>query len=317
MIDLKDKRVVLTGGEGFFGSFIYRTLSARGAKTIVVPHSKLDLMNLENVLDFFAEAEPDYCIHCAGYNGGIQFNLANPAHILYTNTVMGLNIYEACRVAEVKKLLSIMSSCAYPDTGMEILNEKDFWNGPPNPTIKTHGLAKRILQAGAEAYKNQHGLNAVTVCVTNLYGEFDTFNLDRTKVVGALIRKVVEAKLENKAFVQCFGTGKPKREFMYVRDGAEAVVQALEKYDDSFETLNIGTGKEITIKELVEKIVGHVGYDGQISWDTERPDGQMKKLLDTEKMNKILDVKTTDINDGLEQTVMWYMNHKIIADGRK
>jgi nucleoside-diphosphate-sugar epimerase len=317
MIDLTDKIIVLTGGEGFFGSFIYRALMSRKAKVVVVPHSKLDLMILQDVVDFFVEAEPDYCIHCAGYNGGIQFNIANSAHILYTNTVMGLNIYEACRVAEVKKLVSIMSSCAYPDTGMEILNEKDFWNGPPNSTIKSHGIAKRILQCAAEAYKKQHDLNAVTVCVTNLYGEFDTFNLDRTKVVGALIRKVVESKIEDKPFVQCLGTGKPKREFMYVRDGAEGVVQALEKYEDSFETLNIGTGTEITIKDLIEKIVKCVGYEGKISWDTSRPDGQMKKLLDTTKMQDILDLDITEIDDGLERTISWYMNHKVIADGRK
>ena len=274
-------------------------------------------MLLQNVIEYFTSVEPDYCIHCAGYNGGIQFNLANPAHILYTNTVMGLNVYEACRIAEVKKLVSIMSSCAYPDTGMEVLNEKDFWNGPPNPTIKSHGIAKRILQVAAESYKKQHNLNAVTVCVTNLYGEFDTFNLERTKVVGALIRKVVESKINDSPFVQCLGTGKPKREFMYVRDAAEAISQSLEKYDDSFETLNIGTGKEITIKSLIEKIVKHVDYDGQISWDTSRPDGQMKKLLDTTKMQKILDLKTTDIDEGLQKTIAWYMNHKVIADGRK
>ena len=254
MIDLSGKTVVLTGSEGFFGSHIYRSLLDKGANIVSVPHSKLDLMALQNVIDFFVNVEPDYCIHCAGYNGGIQFNLANPAHILYTNTVMGLNIYEACRITETKKLVSIMSSCAYPDTGMEVLNEKDFWNGPPNSTIKSHGIAKRVLQAAAESYKKQHGLNAVTVCVTNLYGEFDTFNLERTKVVGALIRKVVESKLNDSPFVQCLGTGKPKREFMYVRDAAEAVTQALSKYDDSFETLNIGTGQEITIKDLIEKI---------------------------------------------------------------
>ena len=317
MINLSGKRVILTGGEGFFGSHIYRSLLDRGANVISVAHDRLDLMLLQNVIEYYTSVEPDYCIHCAGYNGGIQFNLANPAHILYTNTVMGLNVYEACRIAEVKKLVSIMSSCAYPDTGMEVLNEKDFWNGPPNPTIKSHGIAKRILQVAAESYKKQHNLNAVTVCVTNLYGEFGTFNLERTKVVGALIRKVVESKINDSPFVQCLGTGKPKREFMYVRDAAEAISQSLEKYDDSFETLNIGTGKEITIKSLIEKIVKHVDYDGQISWDTSRPDGQMKKLLDTTKMQKILDLKTTDIDEGLQKTIAWYMNHKVIADGKK
>ncbi len=317
MIDLKGKKVILTGGEGFFGSHIYNTLSDRGANVTIVPHSKLNLLILQDVIDFFAAVEPDYCIHCAGYNGGIQFNIAHPAHILYTNTVMGLNVHEACRISETKKLVSIMSSCAYPDTGMEVLNEKDFWNGPPNPTIKPHGIAKRILQLASETYKNQHDLNAVTVCVTNLYGEFDTFNLDRTKVVGALIRKVVESKMNSSPFVQCLGTGQPKREFMYVRDAAEAVVQSLERYEDSFETLNIGTGKEITIKSLIEKIVQCVDYSGEISWDTSRPDGQMKKLLDTDKMRSILDLDITDIDEGLERTIKWYMNHKPIADEKK
>ena len=317
MIDLTNKRVVVTGSEGFFGSFIVRNLIKRGADVVAVPSNNIDLTNIDQTINFFIKKSPDYCIHAAGFNGGIQYNLNYPARILQANTVMGLNVHEACRITEVKKVVSIMSSCAYPDTGMELLNEKDFWNGPPNKTIKSHGIAKRILQAACESYKKQYNLNAVTVCVTNLYGEYDTFNLERTKVVGALIRKVFDAKLGKTDFVECLGTGKPMREFMYARDAAEGVVQALEKYEDSFEPLNIGTGNEISIKELIEKIVSIAEFEGEVRWDTSKPDGQMKKLLDVTKMKQILDLEPVSIDEGLTRTINWYSNHKTIADSRK
>ena len=317
MINLENSKVLVTGGEGFLGSAICSTLKERKAEPIILRHKEVDLLNLYGLINYLNDTKPDYCIHCAGYNGGIEFNRMYPADILYANTVMGLNLYHACEYAQVKKTISIMTSCAYPDTGMEILKEDTFWNGLPNKTIRGHGIAKRILQAAAEAYKEQYDFFASTVCVTNLYGPNDTFDLVRTKVVGALIKKFVEAKINKDEEVECWGTGNPKREFMYVYDAAEAVIQALEKYDDSHLPLNIGTGTDITIKELVEYIVDKSGYTGKVNWNTDKPDGQLKKLLDTTRMKEYIKIKPISVEEGIEKTVQWYMSNKERADAKK
>ena len=317
MIDLKDKIVLVTGGEGFFGRAICKAVNSRGGKAVALRHQSVNLCDLDATISALDSLKPDYCIHAAGYNGGIEFNRMYPADILYSNTVMGLNIHHACEYLGVKKVVSIMTSCAFPDTGMEILKEETFWDGLPNKTIRAHGIAKRILNAATQAYNDQYNLNAVTVCVTNLYGPNDTFNLVRTKVVGALIRKFVEAKLEENEQVECWGTGAPMREFMYVDDAAEAVVQALEKYEDVDTPLNIGTGTDISIKQLVDYIVKATNYKGEVFWNTEKPDGQMKKLLDTTRMKDILDVTPIEVQEGVKRTVQWYMENKEEADARK
>jgi len=317
MIDIKDKIVLVTGGEGFLGRAIVNNLIEKGAKPIALRHGDVNLNDLQTLIHYLNSVKPDYCIHAAGYNGGIEFNRMYPADILFSNTVMGLNLHHACEWAGVKKLISIMTSCAYPDTGMEILEEDQFWNGLPNETIRAHGIAKRVLQAASEAYSKQYEFNSVSVCVTNLYGPNDTFNLVRTKVVGALIRKFVEAKHKEEEQVECWGTGSPMREFMYVDDAAEAIVQALQKYEDNTAPLNIGTGSDISIKQLVEYINEAVGYEGEIFWNTEKPDGQMKKLLSVEKMKKYIDIETTDVKEGIAKTVEWYSLNKEEANAKK
>ena len=316
MIDLTSKRVLVTGSSGFLGRALCETLKKRGAIVIEASHEKCNLLNLYDVIQYLDVNSPEYCIHAAGYNGGIEFNRMYPADILYSNTVMAMNIHHACEYLNVKKVVSIMTSCAYPDTGMEILKEETFWEGLPNKTIRAHGLAKRMLQAAAEAYNEQYELNAITVCVTNLYGPNDTFNLVRTKVVGALIRKFVEAVQEEGDEVECWGTGDPKREFMYVDDAAEAITQALEKYEDNSQPLNIGTGKDITIKELVSHIVEAVKYSGEVKWNTDKPDGQLKKLLDTTRMSDHVDITPTEVKDGIQKTVKWYVENKGSADAK-
>jgi GDP-L-fucose synthase len=317
MIDIKDKKVLVTGAEGFLGRAIVNKLLEKGANPIIARHEEVNLNDLQTLIHFLSSVKPDYCIHAAGYNGGIEFNRMYPADILFSNTVMGLNLHHACEYVGVKKLISIMTSCAYPDTGMEVLKEEDFWNGLPNETIRAHGIAKRILQAASEAYNKQYELNSVAVCVTNLYGPNDTFNLVRTKVVGALIRKFVEAKTEEEEEVECWGTGDPMREFMYVDDAAEAIIQALQKYDDHSQPLNIGTGKDISIKELVEYIKKAVGYEGDVFWNTEKPDGQMKKLLSVEKMKDYIDIEPISVKDGIIKTVSWYSLNKKEANAKK
>ena len=317
MIDIKDKIVLVTGGEGFLGRAIVDNLIEKGAKPIALRHGDVNLNDLQTLIHYLNSVKPDYCIHAAGYNGGIEFNRMYPADILFSNAVMGLNLHHACEWAGVKKLISIMTSCAYPDTGMEILEEDQFWNGLPNETIRAHGIAKRVLQAASEAYSKQYEFNSVSVCVTNLYGPNDTFNLVRTKVVGALIRKFVEAKHKEEEQVECWGTGSPMREFMYVDDAAEAIVQALQKYEDNTTPLNIGTGSDISIKQLVEYINEAVGYEGEIFWNTEKPDGQMKKLLSVEKMKKYIDIEATDVKEGIAKTVEWYSLNKEEANAKK
>jgi len=316
MIDIKNKKILITGGQGFLGSAIRKKVEEKEGIPIVLKSEEVNLHNLESIIQFMSACKPDYCIHAAGYNGGIEFNRMYPADIFYSNTLMGLNIHYACQYMEVKKVLSIMTSCAYPDTGMEVLKEETFWEGLPNKTIRAHGIAKRTLQTAAEAYNDQYELDAVTVCITNLYGPKDTFNLIRTKVVGALIRKFVEA-IESGESVECWGTGAPMREFMYVEDAAEAVVQALQKYDDPTQPLNIGTGKDISIKQLVEHITEATGFTGQVNWNTDKPDGQMKKLLDTSRMSKYIELVPTEVKEGIKKTVEWYKGNKEYANSRK
>ena len=317
MIDINGSRVLITGGEGFLGSAIAAKVKEKGGEPIILRHKEVNLHDLNATIQFLTAVQPDFCIHAAGYNGGIEFNRMYPADIFYSNTIMGLNIHHACEYLGVKKVLSIMTSCAYPDTGMDVLSEETFWNGLPNKTIRAHGIAKRTLQIAAEAYNDQYELDAVTVCVTNLYGPNDTFNLVRTKVVGALIRKFVEAVIEEENTVECWGTGAPMREFMYVDDAAEAIVQALQKYDNCSIPLNIGTGKDISIKRLVEYISKAVSYKGEVFWNTEKPDGQMKKLLDTIRMTDYVEINPIEVEEGIKQTVEWYINNKAKADAKK
>jgi|TARA_B100000519_G_scaffold186013_1_gene181662 nucleoside-diphosphate-sugar epimerase len=316
MINIKNKKILVTGGTGFLGSAICKNIEDKGGIAIPLKSEEVNLLNLESIIQFMAASKPDYCIHAAGYNGGIEFNRMYPADILHSNTIMGLNLHYACQYMNVKKVLSIMTSCAYPDTGMEFLKEETFWEGLPNKTIRAHGIAKRTLQTAAESYNEQYELNAVTVCVTNLYGPKDTFNLVRTKVVGALIRKFVEAVNENGS-VDCWGTGAPMREFMYVDDAAEAIVQALQKYEDPSQPLNIGTGKDISIKQLVEYIVEATGFSGEVNWDTDKPDGQMKKLLDNTRMSSYIKISPIEVKEGIKKTVKWYRGNKEYADSRK
>ena len=317
MIEIKGSKILVTGGEGFLGTALCEKITEHGATPVILRHEEVNLHDLQAIIHFLTATKPDFCIHAAGYNGGIEFNRMYPADILYSNTVMGLNIHHACEYMGVKKVLSIMTSCAYPDTGMDLLKEETFWNGLPNKTIRAHGIAKRTLQAASEAYNDQYELNASTVCVTNLYGPNDTFNLVRTKVVGALIRKFVEAKIEEDETVECWGTGAPMREFMYVYDAAEAIVQALKKYDDCSQPLNIGTGKDISIKDLVGYITKAINYEGDVFWNTEKPDGQMKKLLATSRMKEYIDITPIDVGEGVRRTVEWYSKNKEKADAKK
>ena len=304
---------LVTGGAGFLGSHIVDYLKSCGAE-VHIPRSRWnDYTRYEHVLSQFEVIRPYYVIHCAGFNGGIEFNRRYGADILYKNSMMALNVHRAAAYSGVKKVISIITSCAYPDNGLEVIPESCLWDGLPNETIRGHGIAKRMLQICAEQYNKQYGLDAVTVALTNMFGRKDSFNLVKTKVVGAVIRKIVEAK-ENNTVPEFWGTGKSRREFMYVDDAARAVVEALFKYEDHSQPLNIGVGDDMSILDLVSTVIEHIGYDGEVNWLAEKGDGQMKKLLDTSRMRKLLDVELTPFEDGLRKTIDWYKKNKEMAD---
>lgn len=311
MINLQGKTVLVTGGTGFLGKHVLKRLEERGALTCYFSRQECDLTKLSDVRLPFLVSKPDYVIHCAGFNGGIVYNRKYPYEIFYKNAQMGLNIIETCKEFKVKKVISVMTSCSYPDTDAEILKEEEFYNGRPNPSIECHGLAKRVLEAASRFANQQYSFPAYSVAITNLYGPGDTFDLERTKVVGALIHRFVTAKQENIDRVVCLGTGNPRREFMFVRDAAEALVRSLELYEDASIPLNIGVGSDTSIASLALLIKNIVGYEGDVIWDTSAGDGQMKKLLDTTRMRSILNYEPeTPLDVGLEETIRWYINNQ-------
>lgn len=316
MIDLKDKRTLVTGGSSMIGSAITYHLEQKGAIVDQALHRYYNLLSLSDTQRLFNEFKPDYVVHAAGWNGGIEWNKKFPADIFYRTAEMGLNVLNCCNDFNVKKVVSLISSCALPDRGEEVLAEENLWNGSPNTSVECHGLSKRMLHAYSRQLYKQFGLNAVCSIVTNSYGEKDSFHPLKTKVVAALIRKVVEAHKFNTPEIVCWGSGSPRRELMYAQDVGNAIVQVLESYDDVNTPINIGTGQDISIKELVGLIVEIVDYKGNIIWDTSKADGQMRKLLNSSKMRRLLDVSITPTKIGLKNTIEWYINNKDEADAK-
>jgi len=304
-----NKKVLVTGGAGFFGSFIVEKLiKERGVKTenIRVPRSKeIDLIKWENCVK--AVADMDIVIHLAGKVGGIGFNKKYPATLFYDNAIMGIQVMEAARQEGVQKFVAVGTVCAYPKFTPVPFKEEDLWNGYPEETNAPYGIAKRFLLVQAQAYREQYGFNAIYLLPVNLYGPRDNFDPERSHVIPALIKKMVDAKLEGRNEVVVWGTGKASREFLYVEDAAEGVLLATEKYNKP-DPVNLGASREITIKELVDLIAQLVGYYGKIVWDTSKPDGQPRRCLDTSKAKKEFGFEAkTDFKEGLKKTIEWYM----------
>ena len=312
----QNKRVLVTGGAGFLGSHLVPRLQNAGSEVIVPRKQQFDFTILEAAEKCFATFKPQMVIHGAAYYGGIWINQLYPGRIYYENLVMGEYILEAARRHALDNFLQVGTACAYPGYLENELAEKDLWNGLPHETVVNYGMTKKIMAVQAAAYQKQYGLDSIHLILTNLYGPRDTFHPDRSHVAAALVRKFVEAQMQQAAAVEVWGTGRPVREFLFVDDCAEGILLAAEKYQ-GLEPMNIGTGIGTSILELAETIQRASAFRGEIHWNTAKPDGQLKKVLAVEKMKKILDWQPpTSLREGLEKTIAWYQANKAEADAR-
>ena len=306
---LKNKKIVLTGGAGFLGSRVLRELTKAGVpkKNIFIPRSReLDLRVRENCEKAVKGA--DVVIHLAALVGGIGFNQKNPGRLFYDNLIMGVELMEAARKEGVEKFVALGTICAYPKYTAVPFNEETLWNGYPEETNAPYGLAKKMLLVQAQSYRGQYDFNAIYLLPVNLYGPGDNFDPKSSHVIPALIKKVDDAQREHKRFITVWGSGKASREFLYVDDAARAIVLATEAYSGR-DPVNIGAGFEITIKELIGLIASLMGYTGEIRWDTSKPDGQPRRMLDISRAQKEFGfTASTSFKKGLAKTIAWYRN---------
>ena len=302
-----NRRTVVSGGSGFLGSFVVEKLRAAGCREIVVPRSRdFDLREKGEALRLYQEVRPDVFIHLAAVVGGIGANRANPGRFFYDNAAMGINVIEAARLAGLEKFVCAGTICSYPKFTPVPFREENFWNGYPEETNAPYALAKKMHLVQLQAYREQYGLNGIYLTPVNLYGPRDNFDLESSHVIPALIRKCREAKEARAPEIVAWGTGNATREFLYAEDAAEAIVLAAEKYQKP-DPVNLGSGQEISIRDLLELIRTLVGYDGPVRWDATKPDGQPRRCLDTSRALAEFGWRAkTSLRDGLEKTIAWY-----------
>ncbi len=307
----ENRRVVVTGGAGFLGGFVTERLQKRGCKNILVPKIEdYDLVNINDIIRMYEDMKPDIVIHLAAVVGGIGANREHPGEFFYKNLMMGVQLIEQGRVANIEKFVAIGTVCAYPKFTPVPFKEEDIWNGYPEETNAPYGLAKKMLLVQSQSYRAEYGFNSIFLLPVNLYGPGDNFNPASSHVIPALIKKCVDAIESGADYIDCWGTGNVSREFIYVADAAEGILLATEHYNGP-EPVNIGAGFEITIKELAEKIVELTGFTGEIRWDSSKPDGQPRRRLDVSKANKYFGFKAkTFFDEGLKATIDWYRRHK-------
>ncbi|MFO7955947.1 MAG: GDP-L-fucose synthase [Candidatus Brocadiia bacterium] len=305
-----DRSVVVTGGAGFLGSFVVEELQRRGAGDVFVPRSAdYDLRREDAIRRMYEDARPEVLIHLAATVGGIGANRRNPGRFFYDNAIMGIQLIELARRYQVQKLVLIGTVCSYPKFTPVPFSEEDLWNGYPEETNAPYGLAKKMLLVQAQAYREQYGLNAIYLIPVNLYGPRDDFDPATSHVIPAIIRKCIEARRRGEEQITAWGTGTPTREFLYVEDAARGIVLAAERYDKP-EPVNLGSGREISIRDLVELIAELTGFEGSIEWDTSRPDGQPRRRLDTSRAQREFGFEaTTDFREGLERAIAWCRRH--------
>lgn len=307
MIDLREKRVLVTGGNGFLGSHLVAALRRRACVDVAAPRrAEYDLTREGDVRRMYADRQPQIVIHLAAVVGGIGANRESPGRFFYENTMMGAMVMEHARLAGVEKFVGIGTICAYPKLAPIPFLERDLWNGYPEETNAPYGIAKKMLLVQGQAYRDQYGFNAIHLLPVNLYGPCDNFNPRSSHVIPALIRKCLEAVDERAPEVVCWGTGNATREFLFVEDCAEAIALATERYDRS-EPVNIGAGFEISIRDLVEKIATVCGFTGRLVFDRTKPDGQPRRSLDVTRAKHAFGfTATTGFDEGLRRTIDWY-----------
>lgn len=303
----KDRRVIVTGGAGFLGSYVVEKLKERGCNDIFVPLVEdYDLTKEKNIIKLYQDYPADIVIHLAAVVGGIGANRENPGKFFYDNLVMGAMLMEYARQFKVDKFIAIGTICAYPKFTPVPFKEEDLWNGYPEETNAPYGLAKKMMLVQSQAYRAQYGFNSIFLLPLNLYGPGDNFNPKSSHVIPALIKKFVEAVEKGKDEVVCWGTGKPTRGFLYAEDATEGIILAAEKYNKS-EPVNLGSDLEISIKDLAELIAKFCGFKGKIKWDSSKPDGQPRRKLDISRAEKEFGFKAgMDFEEGLKKTVDWY-----------
>jgi len=306
-----DRRVMVTGGAGFLGQAVVERLQAGGARSIFVPRSATyDLRTGGGVAKALADARPDLVIHLAAVVGGIGANRANPGRFFYDNAVMGIELMEQSRRAGVAKFVQIGTVCSYPKFTPVPFREDDLWNGYPEETNAPYGLAKKMLLVQGQAYRQQYGFDVVHLIPVNLYGPGDNFDPASSHVIPALIKKCVDARERHAGSIEVWGTGSASREFLFVADAAEGIVLAAERYDDP-EPVNLGVGREITIRELVGTIARLTRFDGDIRWDPTKPDGQPRRALDTSRARAAFGFEAmTSFEEGLRRTIEWYVSNR-------
>jgi GDP-L-fucose synthase len=306
--------VVITGGTGFLGTHVARELELAGAHVVPVGHRDYDLRLRHEIDRMLCELRPDAVIHLAAVVGGIGANKASPGRFFYENAIMGIELLEACRVADVAKVVVAGTVCAYPKFAPTPFREDDLWNGYPEETNAPYGLAKKMLLVQAQAYRDEYGMNAICLFPVNLYGPGDNFSVETGHVIPGMIRKFVEAGEAGLHSVVLWGDGTPTREFLYVVDAAHAFHLALESYDGA-DPVNLGSGEEVSIRRLADQVCEAVGFTGTIEWDTSRPNGQPRRKLETSRAQMRFGFRAeTTFESGLKATIEWYRTHRAIAD---
>lgn len=308
---LDSRSVLVTGGAGFLGRRVVAELERRGAKKVFVPRSReFDLVDGEASRRLLEQARPDVVIHLAAVVGGIGANRSQPGRFFYDNLMMGTQLMEASRRHGIEKFVAVGTVCSYPKHAPVPFREDTLWDGYPEETNAPYGLAKKMLLVQAQAYRAQYGFHAIFLLPVNLYGPGDDFDPETSHVIPALVRKFVEAREAGAPSVELWGTGRASREFLYVADAAEGIVLATERYESNA-PVNLGTGAEITIADLAEKIRALVGYEGEVRWDPSQPDGQPRRRLDVSRADAEFGFRArTDIDTGLCRTLDWYLENR-------
>jgi GDP-L-fucose synthase len=305
-------RVLVTGGGGFLGTHVVERLRLRGLDPFVPRRSDYDLTVAADAARLFADSRPELVLHLAAEVGGIGANQANPGRYWYANLMMGAHVLEQSRLHDVGKIVVLGTICAYPKFAPIPFHEEDLWNGYPEETNAPYGVAKKTLLVGAQGYREQYGTNAIFLLPVNLYGPRDNFDLETSHVIPALIRKMVEAREHGAHEIVLWGDGSPTREFLYVDDCAEGIILAAERYD-SPEPVNLGTGVETSIRDLAGLIAELTEFDGEIVWETARPNGQPRRRLDVSRAAELFGFRAhTQLKDGLRATIAWYRDHRSV-----